>query len=150
MSALSRPGLTVDYRPEGSDGLGEVYVTVQAGAFAGAATSYIGDDDLLAWADALRRFPWPDGSTADISAGLGDQDTLRLKALSLTRRGQLAVAVYLADIDTDAHSPTVDSKSEVAMLVKTGHEAARRFADELSQAVGTGHGSAHLAWEELA
>jgi hypothetical protein len=150
MSATAPPGLIIDYRPEGIEGLGELHVTAHAEPFAGSTLAYMNDDEVLMWASALRRYPWPPDSRFEIAAAVGDQDTLRLTAFPITGRGQLGVAVYLADIDTDVHSPTSGSVSEASMLIKTSYEAAHRFADDLAHAVSSREGAARLDWDELA
>ena len=142
-------GLTVVYRPEGSEDVGELHVTASVPPFAGAAVGYFNDSDILEWLGCLRAYPWTTGARQEISAAVGDQETVNLSAFVVTSRGQLGVAVHLAVLDYDAHSPTVGAVSETRLLVLTSYEAIRNFADELADAIAKSGGTAHLAIDEL-
>jgi hypothetical protein len=143
-------GLSITYAPEGLEGLGELRVAARANPFAGATVGYVNNDDLLAWTRALDRYPWPDDERPQISSGLGDRETLNLTAFTVTRRGQLAIAVHVATVDIDGGSPTVGTVSESRLLVLTSYEAVRRFAKNLAEAVAKGGGAAQLDVEVLA
>ncbi|GAA4117729.1 hypothetical protein GCM10022415_15920 [Knoellia locipacati] len=143
-------GLTVAYRAEGLEGLGELHVSARATPFAGASVGYVNDADLLDWTRSLLVYPWSTTARPQISSALGDQKTLNLTAFTVTGRGQLAVSVHLATVDTDAHSPTTGTVSEARLLVLTTYEAVHRFANDLAAAISNAGGSAHLDLEELA
>lgn len=146
----SLEGLTVAYRPEGLEGLGELHVSACATPFAGAAVGYVNDDEVLKWTRLLLRYPWPEDARPQIWSGLGEQETLSLTAFAVTGRGQLGVAVHLATVEEDSHSPTHRTLSEVRLLVLTTYEAVHRFATELAAAVANAGGSATLHAEQLA
>lgn len=143
-------GLTVTYLPEGTEGLGELHVSAATKTFSGTAVGYVDDAALLDWTTALRAYPWSKDARMRVSFALGEQETLGLTAFVVTERGQLAVEVHLADVDTDSHSPTFGAVHEARLLVLTTYEAVQRFAENLAEAVTGAGGSAHLDVEELA
>lgn len=138
-------GLSVTYRSDG-DGLGDLNATVRVGHFSGTSTSLVDDDALMQWVDELRKYPWPQ-EAAEVAAGRGEHDTLRLSASSIGTTGRLGVRVRVSQVDTYLQSPTFGHADEANILVLTTYEAARGFADELALAVRAGAGDAHLASE---
>lgn len=137
-------GLTVTYQPEGSAGIGEVEVSASVPPFAGAGLGYVNDDDLRAFAGAISAYPLPDGARPALTTGVDDQETVGLTIFQVTSRGQLAVAVHLAVIDLDRHSPTSGTVSDAHMLLLTSYQALHDFATELVSAMEAHGGTARL------
>jgi hypothetical protein len=142
-------GLTVTYRPEGSAGIGELEVSARIPPFAGAALGYCNDGDLRAFAEALDVYPLPAGARPALTTGVDGQETVGLTVCQLTSRGQLAVAVHLADIDLDQSSPTSGAVSSARMILLTSYQALHDFAGELRAAVEAQGGTARLPVDEL-
>ncbi|MBF6062026.1 hypothetical protein IU500_19245 [Nocardia terpenica] len=142
-------GLAVTYQPEGSLGICELHVSACVPPFAGAAVGYFNDPDLRDWARALQTYPWKRDARIRVSAAVGDQETVSLAAFVVTGRGQLAVAVHLAVIDGDDHSPTLGIVTETRLLVPTSYQAVATFAHDLAAAIANTGGTAHLGIDRL-
>ncbi|GAA5100221.1 hypothetical protein [Nocardia iowensis] len=142
-------GLAVTYQPEEIIGVGELHVSACVPPFAGAAVGYFNDSDLQEWVSALQIYPWKRDARIRVSADLGDHETVDLAAFVLTGRGQLAVAVHLAMIDIDAHSPTAATVTETRLLVPTSYQAISTFAHDLAAAIANAGGTAHLDIDRL-
>ncbi|MCM6775930.1 hypothetical protein NDR87_17185 [Nocardia sp. CDC159] len=143
-------GLAVTYRPEGLIGMGELHVSACVPPFAGAAVGYFSDSVLQEWVRALQTYPWKRDARFRVSAALGDHETVDLAAFVVTGRGQLAVAVHLAVIDSDARSPTADTVTETRLLIPTSYQAISTFAHDLATAITSAGGTAHLNIDRLA
>jgi hypothetical protein len=141
--------LTVTYRPEGSAGIGELEVSARIPPFAGAGLGYCNDDDLRAFAEALDVYPLPPGARPGLTTGVGGQETVGLTVSQVTSRGQLAVAVHLADIDLDQNSPASGAVSSAHMTLLTSYQALHDFAAGLRAAVEAQGGTARLPADEL-
>lgn len=134
-------GIVVRFEYRDTDGTGVLAVEARSAGFAGRATAWFSDAELLRFAGDLHTFPFAD-QRFHIGGGYwtprGELDEhVGLAARALSRRGQLGMTAHLA-VPSDHWAHADGPVCEVFVEVPTSYEALGRFAAELS---GLVHGT---------